>query len=51
MGNTKTKNEEKAPLGENRKGRGYLSGNMVRRYTFVGTTDALNYLHVKLDYW
>ena len=38
----KVKNEEKAWLGANRKGRGFTSGRAVRREVFTGTSKALN---------
>ena len=41
------KNEEKAPLDTNKRGRGFGSGNIVRREAFSGTSEALNVLQVK----
>ena len=51
MGKFEVKIEEKAPAGASRKGRGCASGHAVRREAFVGTSEALNTLHVKFDCW
>ena len=50
MGKFDVKNEEKAPLGTNRKREGFSSGNTTRREGFSGTRKALNALQIKFDY-
>ena len=49
MGEFDVNNEEKAPLGANKKGRGFGSGNTVWREAFNGTSEALSALQVKFD--
>ena len=49
MGKSDVKTEEKAPSDANRKGRGFISRNIVWREAFVGTSEALNTLQVKFD--
>ena len=49
MGRFNAKNEEKAPLGANKRGKGFGGGNNVWRKAFAGTSEALNALQVKLD--
>ena len=43
------KNEEKAPLDANKRGKGFSRGNTVRRKYFYGTSEALNALQFKVD--
>ena len=49
MGRFDVKNEEKAPLDANKRGRGFGSGNTVWREDFAGKSEALNKLQVKFD--
>ena len=48
-GEVRCKNEEKAPLDANKKGKGFGSRNNVRREDFAGTSKALNALQVKFN--
>ena len=43
------KNEEKAPSDTKKIGKGFGSGNTVRREAFAGMSEALNTLQVKFD--
>ena len=43
------KSEEKTPSEANNRGKGFGGGNIVRRETFAGTSEALNALKVKFD--
>ena len=43
------KSEENTPLDTNKRGKGFGSGNNVRREAFTGTSEALNALQVKFD--
>ena len=49
MGRFYVKNQEKAPLDTNKRGKGFGIGNTVRREYFSGTSEALNALQVKFD--
>ena len=49
MGKLEVKNKERAPQGENRKGRGFTSGHAVRREAFTRTIKALSMLQVKFN--
>ena len=49
MGRFYVKNQEKAPLDTNKRGKLFGSGNTVRRDAFAGTSEALNVLQVKFD--
>ena len=49
MGNFDVRNEEKAPSDANKRGKGFVGGNNVRREAFAGTSEALNKLRVKFD--
>ena len=42
-------NKEKAPSDDNKRGKGFGSGNMVWREVFAVTSKALNTLQVKFD--
>ena len=44
------KNKEKAPSDTKKRGKGFGSGNTVRREAFTGTSEALNALQVKFDF-
>ena len=44
------KNEDKAPLDTQKRGKVFVSGNTVRREAFAGTSEALNALQIKFDY-
>ena len=44
MGIFDVKNEEKAPLDAIKRGKGFGSGNNVRREALAGTSEALNVL-------
>ena len=47
MGSFDVKNEDKDPSDANKRGKGFGSGNTVRREYFAGTSEALNALQVK----
>ena len=47
MGRFDVKSEEKMPLDANNKGKGFVSGNNVRREAFARTSKALNTMQVK----
>ena len=49
MGRFDVNNEEKAPSDAKKRGKGFSSGNTVRREDFAGTSKALNTLQVKFD--
>ena len=49
MGRFDVKSKEKAPSDANKRGKGFGSGNNVRREAFAGTSEALNTLQVKFD--
>ena len=49
VGRFDVKNKEKAPSDTNKRGKGFGSGNIVRREAFSGTSEALNTLQVKFD--
>ena len=49
MGRFDAKNEEKAPSDANKIGKGFGSGNTVRREAFSGMSKAFNALQVKVD--
>ena len=49
MGKSEVKIKEKVTAEGSRKGRGYTSRHTVRRRSFVGTSEALNTLHVKFN--
>ena len=49
MGRFDVTNDEKAPLDANKRGKGFDSGNTVRRESFSGTSEALNALQFKFD--
>ena len=49
MGKFEVETEEKAPAGANRKGSGFASGHAVRGEALVGTSEALNVIHVNFD--
>ena len=47
MGRFNAKNEEKAPLGANKRGKGFVVRNNVWREALAGTSEVLNALQVK----
>ena len=47
MGKFDAKNKEKAPLGANKKGRGFGISNTVWSEVFAGTSKSINALQVK----
>ena len=49
MRKSEVKIKEKVTAEGSRKGRGYASRHTVRRRSFVGTSEALNTLHVKFN--
>ena len=49
MGGFDVKNEEKAPMDANKRGKGFGRGNTAQREAFGGTSEALNALQVKFD--
>ena len=49
MGRFDVKNEEKAQSDANKRGKGFGSGNKLRREDFDGTSTAMNALQVKFD--
>ena len=49
MGRFDVKSEEKTPLEANKRGKGFGSGNNVRREDFAGISKTLNALQVKFD--
>ena len=49
MGRFDVKNKEKALSDANTRGKGFGSGNTVRREAFAGTSEALNALQVNFD--
>ena len=49
MGRSDVKNKEKALSEANKRGKGFGSGNNVRREAFAGTSEALKALQVKFD--
>ena len=49
MGRFNVKNKKKEPSYANKIGKGFRSGNTVRRESFSGTSEALNALQFKFD--
>ena len=49
MGRFDVKSEEKTPSDANKRGKGFVGGNNIRREDFAGTSEALNALQVKFD--
>ena len=49
MGSFDAENEEKAPSDSKKIGKGFGSGNTVRKEAFSGMSKALNVLQVKFD--